>query len=439
MIPHGGKRTNLVVMAAVILPRLLWCFYLGGRLPDPGRDQPLYLHLASRIADGEGLSFGSDLALLKSMMGEESSLSDAWQGDPEYVFGLARADAPTASIEPGYPVILALGYLLLGRTTGTVFALNMAASILGALSLVHLIRRRWGERSALAAGLRWAIYPFFVYYSAYAMSEAIHISMLPVCLVLVDRATGRGGGALFWAGAAGIACGLLFLVRSSTFVMVPILLAYLGFRSRKGARLARTGMLLLGALVAVSPWIIRNWSEMGQPLLFPTKGALNLWMRNHPDVLEIEGYVIPENLRGWIDRTDLLEYPQFSEQDDEVTRSSILQRRAVSFVLTNPELTARLCARRFVAFLTPIGAAGGRLATLVGIVLYLPLLGLAVWQTVRGVRDPLVLALAAIFLAYLALHTLAHGGVRYRVPVEGCLIALASRSLLSGAGDGKNV
>ncbi|MBN1433979.1 glycosyltransferase family 39 protein, partial [Candidatus Fermentibacterales bacterium] len=219
-------RTLLLILAAVILPRLAWFCLLGGHLPLPVRDQALYLHLADRITSGHGLSYGADLALLKSRMGGETLLGSYWHGDPGYLFGLAPVETPTATVEPGYPALLAAGYLVFGPRAGTVFLINTGAMALGAIAVFLFVSRRWGSRAALGASLVWALYPYYVYYSAYAMSEALHVSLLPVCILLADMASGSGRS--FWAGLSGLSCGLLFLVRSSAFPLPVLLAIYVG-------------------------------------------------------------------------------------------------------------------------------------------------------------------------------------------------------------------
>ncbi|MBN1433167.1 hypothetical protein JW921_00290, partial [Candidatus Fermentibacterales bacterium] len=195
-------------------------------------------------------------------------------------------------------------------------------------------------------------------------------------------------------------------------------------------RLLPVAMLLAGLLVAVSPWMIRNWIEMGEPLLFPTKGALNLWMRNHPEVLEMEGLGTAGESVSTLRRADLLEYPDFEDAPGEIERSRQIQGRALGFIAANPVYFARLSLDRFLAFMSPAGTtAGGFASRAIGYALYVPILLIAVWQVVRNARDPAVVLLAVVFLAYAALHALAHGGVRYRLPVDGCLIMLAATLL----------
>ena len=396
----------------------------------PARDQQIYLHLAHRISTGQGLSFGRDLAYLKHRMRGESLLGEAWQGDPDYVFGITPAGEPTATVEPGYPLLLALAFTVTGYVSGSVFLVNTVAFLLGALALHLLVRRHWGDRAALAASVVWSVYPYYVYYSAYAMSEAVHVAMLPICFLLADLAAGSERRGYPWSLAAGMGGGILFLIRSTTLPLVAVLAAWTALRSGRGRRIPGTALLVAGFAVAVSPWVARNWVRLGEPVLLPTKGSLNLWMRNNPEMLGLEGFDIPRNIAESIERPELLEYPVLTDHQGELERSAALQRRAMTFIGANPLLFLYLGSRRLLAFLSPLGSSGGGLIGLLsGLLIYLPLLIGAAWQAARGWRDPLVVLLASSFILYLLIHTLAHGGIRYRLPVDGCLIALCSRWL----------
>jgi len=168
--------------------------------------------------------------------------------------------------------------------------------------------------------------------------------------------------------------------------------------------------------------------EMGQPLLLPTKGSLNLWMRNNPEALAMEGIDIPQSVLQTVQRRDLLEYPDPGSFRTETERSGELSRRATAFLLANPRLVLWLSFQRLASFLSPLpqSGTGGLKALLTGFLVYVPLLALAVAGFARWRRETGAVVAAAFFLAYLLAHAMAHGGMRYRLPVETMLIFLAA-------------
>ncbi len=75
------------------------------------------------------------------------------------MFGLAPVNTPTAVMEPGYPVLLAVFFRVFGAVTGSVFALNMIFSVAGAFALRRLAAEAWGPLSGFMAAVLWALYP----------------------------------------------------------------------------------------------------------------------------------------------------------------------------------------------------------------------------------------------------------------------------------------
>jgi len=406
-----------IIVLAVLVPRIAWFLLLGGDLPEPARDQGIYILLAGRIAEGEGISYSREMGLLRNTMTREVAFRSNWSQDPEYMFGIIPVETPTASIEPGYPLLLASLFMITGPSTGAVFFLNSIFALLGAWAIWKLTAENWGEKQAVLAALIWALYPYYVYYSAYAMTDMIHISLLPLIMLLALRSAFKTGAGF----TTGLATGFLFLIRSTAVFLVPLQLIWLFFRRRWKTAL----MVVLGFVICCIPWVMRNQLVLGSPVLMPTKGSLNLWMRNNPSLLAIEGITIPGFIEDGINRIDLLEYPPMDGIDTELDRSRLLMDRAKEFIFANPLLFSYLTVVRFGLFLSPIGGTiENSTAKLTGILFYLPMFLIAAWEAFRRRKDGRVILLVCVFILYLSLHSLAHGGVRYRLPVDTVLIVL---------------
>lgn len=426
------KYKYLIIVCAVLLPRILWFFLLGGNLPEPTRDQGFYISIAGRIVEGEGISYSREMGFLRSTMTREALLLGTWSLDPEYMFGIIPVETPTASIEPGYPLLLASVFKITGPSTGAVFFLNSIFALLGAWAVWKLTAENWGEKQALLAALIWSLYPYYVYYSAYAMTDMIHISLLPLIILLTIRSSSNTGAGFL----SGLATGILFLIRSTAIFLVPIQLIWLSVKRKWRTAL----MLTAGFILCCIPWVARNQLVLGSPVLMPSKGSLNLWMRNNPSLLAIEGITIPGFIEDRIRRSDLLEYPVMDGFDTELDRSRLLMDRAKEFIFANPLLFSYLTVMRFGMFLSPIGGTiENPIAKLAGLLIYLPILIIAAAEAFRRRRDGRVILLISVFVLYLALHSLAHGGVRYRLPVDTVLIILASLFAGRRAGWGEMV
>ncbi len=408
-----------IIVLAVLLPRMAWFFFLGGELPTPPRDQGMYLAVAGSIMEGEGLSYGREIVALKNTIAGDMEALDDWTLDHEYIFGVIPVETPTASMEPGYPILLAAVFSITGSTAGSVFLLNSIFALIGALAVCMLVKENWGDMQALLAAVIWSIYPYFVYFTAYSMTDIIHISLMPVILLLTVRAASKTSSGF----SSGVVSGILFLIRSTAIFLLPLQLVWLFIKKKWRAAL----LLMAGFILCCIPWVVRNQISMGSPILLPTKGSINLWMRNNPTMLALEGITIPGFIEERINRTDLLDYPSMDGLDTELARNQILMDRAVKFVFSNPLLFSYLAVVRFGMFISPIGSTmENSLSKLAGILIYLPMLIAGVIEAFRRRKDGRVVFIASFFILYLCFHSLFHGGVRYRLPVDTVLIILTS-------------
>jgi len=212
-------------------------------------------------------------------------------------------------------------------------------------------------------------------------------------------------------------------VRSTALFLVPVEAAFL----LAGRRFRQALLLMAGFALLAAPWVGRNWVEMGRPLLLPTKGALNMWMRNNPAALETEGIRVPPEIMRSVRGRELLLYPSGPGFETELERSGELGRRASAFMVRNPGLMGWLTLERALSFMSPMPESErGPRAAVHGFLIYLPILILAIPGVILGRRSRAVLISAAFFLLYLGMHAAAHGGMRYRLPVDSLLICLAA-------------
>ncbi len=447
------RRPALLIFCLALLVRLAFVFLLpADRLLPAGGDQGLYNRLAASVARGQGLSFRQSDAELKRLgnAGRSDTLAE-WARRPDHHFGITPAEQPSSVIPPLYPVSLGLVYRLLGPES--YLAVRLIQALLGALAALAVFGAarccfRGDTLVATLAGAITAVYPYLVYYTGLLAGENLYIPLLAAttwsltCLVAGAGATLPGSARLSPAVLAlltGLFTGLTFLARSSILLFLPLaaLLIILALGRR---RATLTALLLFGLafVVTVSPWVVRNYHVHGEFVLMPTKGGLNLWMRNHPDVVRPEfleaGLGFPDRLAASLEKTELLEYPDL-EGLSEVERNRLITGRAVSFISANPAYFSALCVRRFVWLMSVTGNKSRGWPYLVagllsyGLVLPLAASGayLAWRRRIRGALVPGLLVLYTI-----GLHTLFHGGIRYRMPVDplmGILAAYAAASL----------
>ena len=158
---------------------------------------------------------------------------------------------------PGYPVFLVaatLGTLSIPLAKVANTLLGAAAAVL----LAALSARLFGRRAlALATGIAAAVAPGLVLISTDVQSEPLFILLLLVAAFLLLAAADRPSSGL--ALGSGAALALAALTRPSALALAVLLLAPLGDRRyprRVRAHLAASA--LLGFLLALAPWTLRN-------------------------------------------------------------------------------------------------------------------------------------------------------------------------------------
>jgi len=135
--------------------------------------------------------------------------------------------------------------------------------------------RLWGARAARISGLLVACYPSLVVYTGLLMSENLFIFLLMAALWILICPWRKGA---FACGAAGILLGLACLTKSILIGFVPIAALWL-WRKRGG----REGMVcLLGALLAIAPWTMRNYCYYHRLIPVDLYGGYNFLIGNNP-------------------------------------------------------------------------------------------------------------------------------------------------------------
>jgi 4-amino-4-deoxy-L-arabinose transferase-like glycosyltransferase len=204
-------------------------------LPMPG-DAAIYRELADNLAGGRGLSLpGIDSPELQ----------------------------PSAEHPPVFPALLA-GLDAVGIDGPGPQRLVLAALSGGGVALVALLGRRLGGPAAgLAAGAIAALHPMWVQHAGLLMSESIYLVLVPgvllAALAVLERPSWRTAAVL------GALIGVAGLVRSEALALAVLVglpavaLAGQGWR----ARVRSAAVVVLGAVLVVTPWLVRNQQSVG--------------------------------------------------------------------------------------------------------------------------------------------------------------------------------
>jgi hypothetical protein len=198
--------------------------------------------------------------------------------------GYVTADGqPTDFWPPGYPMALAA---VLRATNGHPRSGIGLQILLGIMTpvVVWLIGRRVStEPVARVGALFMAVYPTHITYSALWLSEPMSaVAVLAATLLLVGD---RDGPSAFPALAAGALFGMAALARPLLLPLAAAVPLWLLWRGHGGRRaFERATLLLLGVLLVLGPWAVRNHRVLGRWSLSST-GGYNFLLGNHADAL----------------------------------------------------------------------------------------------------------------------------------------------------------
>jgi len=324
---------------------------------------------------------------------------------------------------PAYPIFLVVATL--GRTE-RIPAAKVANGVLGALAAVLLAllsARIFRHRGvALVTGAAAALHPSLVLLSTDVQSEPLFLLFLLLAGLSLLAASDRPSASL--ALAAGALLGLAALTRSSALALTPLLAAPL-FDRRHSRRAAVTlaGAALLGFVLSLAPWTLRNAARYHELLPVSDAGGVSLyagnsgWTRSFYEVRSREEYV------QWLDAFDRELRARLARIEaggplPPGRRSAAFARLAIDEILADPAKSAGLFARKawhwFRPYPTPWywppGVVWGIAA------LYVLLYVLAGRGLLRSPRPGVARFCAAVLVVSMLVHVALQVVWRYRIP-----------------------
>jgi hypothetical protein len=316
-----SSRRGLVVAAALgLILRLAFGLWYWVDKPLT-RDEREYLSLARSLADGRGFVYDEHIVA---------------EGDP---FGRA----------PGYPTFLAIAGGAGEATTSVPALVKVTQAVIGALGVILIgvvAERLAGPRAGTIAAWLAAVYPPLVWVSAYALSEALFWPLGLLVVWLFDRAHASAVHPVRQACLAGLAAGAAVLVRPGTLLFLLLAGGWLGSR-RQTALL--TG-LVLGSVLVLAPWTIRNAVHYGRFVIVASEGGVTFWTGNHPRAIGEGDLNANPHLK--IDAQALrARHPDLTEEEME----PVYYREAFGWIAAHPLDWLALEARKLFYLIVPMG------------------------------------------------------------------------------------
>jgi len=347
---------------------------------------------------------------------------------------------PTAFIPPALPYAVSLLYRAVGHQFFAALLLQCAFGALVPLLVRALGGTLFGGHVGRTAGWLAAVHPLLVFFSGYLLTESLFCVTLLLALVVSAEwvKTPRRGRAL----GAGILWGIAALTRP-TALPLPVLVVLwswwpLGLIVGGRERLRQLAMLVLGLVLVVGPWTVRNAVEFRAFIPVTTGGGRSLLDANNAIVWDdpkLQGgatsvYGIEPYASRFRGRTE----HEIDVLSAQLAREFLAERSAEF-----PAMAVKKVAR-FWRLTAEAGTTGswGRgdspLSRLLAVVdplllwslLTLPLAVVGVGFSLRGARrlyQSLPLLVIAAFTLGAAVYW---GALRMRVPVEPLIVVYAA-------------
>lgn len=309
---------------------------------------------------------------------------------------------PTACLPPGYPVIIYLVTRLVGVGTAAVLAmlfLQIAFSSLTVFVVMYVAKRDFGIRVSNIAGVLCAcsipllLAPIWLWETS--LSTLILISFL--CLSPQRRWSAR------FCLLMGFGCGIASLINPA---LLPALVLICAWELRHAR--AKVWYLLLGIVLVVSPWLVRNYTALHAVVPVRDSFGLELWLGNHaPDAT------------GLVPKSSPSEMAAFRKLG-EIQYMRVRGAEARHYIEEHPAIFLRHTAHRMTEFW--IGSFSGAFGIMFAV------MGAAGLILFRRQSERWLLYATPIILFPLPYY-ITHSGERYRYVLDPILVILSANCL----------
>ncbi len=322
---------------------------------------------------------------------------------------------------PGYPAMLAGVYSIWNSTLATKLT-NAVALAFSGLLLGVMVERVVRGAGLIAAGTV-AVYPLFVFASTTLYPQVIGLLLLSLAMLLMLSPN----RSLWHLIGAGIVFGLLILTISSFLLLVPFIALWLAWQPPRLGRSSLLQAIVFATVTAliVLPWTVRNWQVFGVVVPVSTNGGVNLLLGNNENAGPNTGVM-----------ADIGHYRReaAASTDNEVSKDAFFKSAAVQWIEENPLEAAQLYVAKWLNHWNfsnetkTLGAASIANQAILFISFY-PLLAIVLLRLLWWRKVPLTPAESLLYFLIIVnafVSAIFFTRVRFRLPFDGLLIALAS-------------
>ncbi|MGE3539944.1 MAG: ArnT family glycosyltransferase [Candidatus Tectimicrobiota bacterium] len=267
-----------------------------------------------------------------------------------HVFGW-HSDTPTSLRPPLYPAFAALIWSITGSESLLYIRLvQIGISLLNVYFVYRLGLLLFERHVARYAAIGFWLYPSLIAFNFLFLTETLFTCLLTLVALgyVVLLKTGKRSVA-WWTG---IALGCAALTRSILWPF-PLLLCPFAWLTLSGNWRLRAQLiiaLVLGYVVIVAPWAVRNTRLQEVFTVVDTMGGLNLMMGNyeHTPLNRAWDAVSLRGEKSWV--YHLPKTPPNGLRWTEGHKEKWAQRQGIAYMLAHPALTLKRAAVKFANF-----------------------------------------------------------------------------------------
>lgn len=335
---------------------------------------------------------------------------------------------------PGYPLVLAATYSLLGDSDIWMKLLQVFADLSSCLLIFAISKKIFSEEIGLTAMGIALLFPIQILYTAHLMTETVFTCFL---LFVVWRVVNEREEKWLWNNVLlGLLLGIAVLIRTTALIVPFAVFIYrLGQKQRWMVNLGRLAFTYGVILIVLSPWIIRNYAQFDR-IALTSNGGVNFWMGNHSGASGSYSFPMTGNPLHMV--------------EDEFARSDLGYRLGVEFIVSKPLEFTVLLGKKFAHFFAadywlmttieynPLWKNYPNAATVFSelsmwniLVIHLPFMAVLLLCTVGLIFHKLddsrpILFFCSLVVTWLMVHLVFYAGARYRFPVVPFFIITAA-------------
>jgi len=309
---------------------------------------------------------------------------------------------------PLYPLFLSIFYLL----RFNLFGIRIVQCIISAITVVFIYltgKKLFSERTGLWSGIIASVYPFFIFYNGFLLTETLFIFLTVITIYSFLTLSERTTSSI----RAGISLAMAGLCRPTMQLYLPVSLIHIACNKEQWKlKIKKMSLILLFFVLTLSPWVIRNYRVFGKFIPGTTMGGRVFWEGNNP----------------YSEGGPCRYFPEEIEKMPEAERDSAYYKKTVEIIRENPYRFLWLLQNKFKRFWNVVPNALEftkplyRMISVMSFGMMLPFFVLGFILTLQYKQALYIHSLIVLFTTF---HILFLASIRYRVPIEPFYIILA--------------